>query len=284
MSDLMADPIRAALDGPAHPPPPDASIESEYQRIFRRNREWVASLTRGDPEFFARRATEQRPTFLFIGCSDSRVPAELLTGAQPGEMFVHRNIANLAPHADVNLLSVLHYAVDVLRVKAIVVCGHYGCGGVRAAMSPEPHGFVDHWLGNVRDVMRLHEAELAPLAPGPNGPRERRLVELNAAEQARRIRRSPVVQAAWARGQALSIHAMVYDLADGILHDLGGSEGHDLARDAQDAGWLREVGERAAADAVRREAGPPIAETGPSAGPALRPAPQPDAPRAGAAW
>jgi len=233
--------IGTALDGPAHPPPPDPSVESEYQRIFRRNRDWVASLTRTDPEFFARRAAEQRPTFLFIGCSDSRVPAELLTGAQPGEMFVHRNIANLAPHADVNLLSVLHYAVDALRVKAVVVCGHYGCGGVRAAMSPEPHGFVDHWLGGVRDVMRLHQAELEQLEPGPNGPRERRLVELNAAEQARRIRRAPVVQAAWARGQALSIHAMVYDLSDGILHDLGGSHGHDMRRDIQDRGWLREV-------------------------------------------
>ena len=257
--------IRAALEGPAHPPPPDPSVETAYERIFRRNREWVASVTRTDPEFFARRAAEQRPTFLFIGCSDSRVPAELLTGAQPGEMFVHRNIANLAPHADVNLLSVLHYAVDVLQVKAVVVCGHYGCGGVRAAMSPEPHGFVDHWLGNVRDVMRLHEAELAPLAPGPNGPRERRLVELNAAEQARRIRRTPVVQAAWARGQALSIHAMVYDLADGVLHDLGGSEGHDLARDAQDAGWLREVGGRAGSDAPSPEPGPRLAKTGSAA-------------------
>ncbi len=266
MSELNRHQIRAALDGPADPPPPDPSVESEYQRIFRRNREWVATLTRTDPAFFARRASEQRPTFLFIGCSDSRVPAELLTGAQPGEMFVHRNIANLAPHADVNLLSVLHYAVDVLQVKAVVVCGHYGCGGVRAAMSPDPHGFVDHWLGNVRDVMRLHETELAQLAPGPNGPRERRLVELNAAEQARRIRRAPVVQAAWARGQGLSIHAMVYDLSDGILHDLGGSHGHDVRRDAQDTDWLHEVGGRAGADAVLREAGPRVTNVEPATG------------------
>jgi carbonic anhydrase len=218
----MSDDLQTALQGSATPTPPDPAVETEYQRIFRRNREWVARTTREDPEFFARRAAGQHPTFLFIGCSDSRVPAELLTGAQPGEMFVHRNVANLALHSDLNLLSVLHYAVDALKVKAIVVCGHYGCGGVRASMSTEPNGFVDHWLGGVRDTIRLHEEELSQLAPGPNGPRERRLVELNAAEQARRLRRAPVVQAAWARGQAVSVHAMVYDLADGILHDLGG--------------------------------------------------------------
>ncbi len=214
------DDLRTALDGAAAPTPPDASVESEYQRIFSRNRAWAAEVTRSDPEFFSRLAPAQHPTFLFIGCSDSRVPAELLTGAGPGEMFVHRNVANLAPPSDLNLLSVLQYAVDALKVKAIVVCGHYGCGGVRGSMSAQPNGFVDHWLGGVRDVIRLHEAELAGLAAGPNGPRERRLVELNAVEQARRLRRSPAVQAAWARGQALSVHAMVYDLADGVLHDL----------------------------------------------------------------
>lgn len=245
---------------------PSAPDETPYQRLFRRNREWVAERTAADPAFFTRRARSQSPTFLFIGCSDSRVSAELLTGVQPGEMFVHRNVANLAVHTDLNFLTVLQYAVDVLRVSDILVCGHYGCGGVRAAMSPDPHGFVDHWLGNVRDVMRLHETELAQLAPGPNGPRERRLVELNAAEQARRIRRAPVVQAAWARGQGLSIHAMVYDLSDGILHDLGGSHGHDVRRDAQDTDWLHEVGGRAGADAVLREAGPRVTNVEPATG------------------
>jgi carbonic anhydrase len=220
----MSDDLQTALQGSATPTPPDPAVETEYQRIFRRNREWVARTTREDPEFFARRAAGQHPTFLFIGCSDSRVPAELLTGAQPGEMFVHRNVANLALHSDLNLLSVLHYAVEALKVKVIVVCGHYGCGGVRASMSTEPNGFVDHWLGAVRDVMRLHEAELGALAPGQGGPRERRLVELNAMEQARRLRRAPVVQAAWARGQPLTVHAMVYDLADGILRDLGAAD------------------------------------------------------------
>ena len=250
----MPEQLRAALDGTAHPPPPDPSTETAYQRIFRRNREWMARRTREDADFFTRTADAQHPTFLFIGCSDSRVPAEVLTGAQPGEMFVHRNVANLALHADLNLLSVLHYAVDVLHVGAVTVCGHYGCGGVRAAMSTVPNGFVDHWLGGVRDVMRLHEAELGTLEPGPNGPRERRLVELSAIEQARRIRRAPVVQAAWARGQALSIHAMVYDPGDGILHDLGASStgaGDDgLLRDAHDSGWLREFEARQAARAA----------------------------------
>ena len=242
--------LRQALEGSARQPPADPSAETAYQRIFRHNRRWVEEVTRGDPTFFARHAQGQQPTFLFVGCSDSRVPAEALTGAQPGEMFVHRNVANLVMHSDLNLLSVLHYAVDALAVKAIVVCGHYGCGGVRAGLNTEPNGFVDHWLGGVRDVIRLHEEELERLAPGPNGPRERRLVELNAAEQARRLRRAPVVQAAWARGQALSVHAMVYDVADGILHDLGesaaGDGEADTLRDAHDSAWLREFERRRA--------------------------------------
>jgi carbonic anhydrase len=252
--------IRAALEGASHQPPLDPSAETAYQRIFRRNREWVATLTDRDRDYFARRAGEQHPTFLFIGCSDSRVPAELLTGAEPGEMFVHRNVANLALHADVNLLSVLHYAVDVLQVKSVVVCGHYGCGGVRAAMNADPNGFVDHWLGAVRDVIRLHEAELGALEAGPNGSRERRLVELNAAETARRIRRAPPVQAAWARGQALSVHAMVYDLADGMVHDLGasstGADDDGALRDAHDSAWLQEFERRrrTAAEGARADA------------------------------
>jgi carbonic anhydrase len=147
------------------------------------------------------------------------------------------------------------------------VCGHYGCGGVRAALNPDPNGFVDHWLGGVRDVVRLHEAELARLEPGPNGPRERRLVELNAAEQARRLRRSPVVQGAWERGQALSIHAMVYDVADGLLHDLDasasgvGEEG--TLRDAHESAWLREYEQRRAqgrGEAVPVDEGVPVGE------------------------
>ena len=199
--------------------PTSEPAETPYQRLFRRNREWVAERTATDPEFFTRRAQSQSPTFLFIGCSDSRVSAELLTGVQPGEMFVHRNVANVAAHADLNMLSVLQYAVEALRVQTVLVCGHYGCGGVRAAMGDESHGLVDHWLGGVRSVMRLHEDALAAI--DDEEARYQRLVELNAAEQAYNLRRSPVVQAAWARGQSLSIHAMVYSLADGILRDLG---------------------------------------------------------------
>jgi len=162
----MPEQIRQALEGSAHQPPLDEAAETAYQRIFRCNRQWVTESRERDPEYFARRAAGQQPTFLFIGCSDSRVPAELLTGAQPGEMFVHRNVANLALHSDLNLLSVLQYAVEALKVKTIVVCGHYGCGGVRAALGTEPNGFVDHWLGGVRDVIRLHEAELGQLDAG----------------------------------------------------------------------------------------------------------------------
>ena len=251
--------IAAAVDGTAQPPAESPETETAYQRLFRLNREWVEEITGRDPTFFSRRATEQHPTFLFVGCADSRVPAELLTGAQPGEMFVHRNVANMAEPTDMNMLSVLHYAVDVLQVKAIVVCGHYGCGGVRAAMDPEPHGFVDHWLRGIRDVMERHAEELGRLDPGPNGPRERRLVELNAAEQARALRRTPVVQAAWRRGQALAIHAMVYDLADGVLHDLSASAEGAAAgdgrpaelRDAHLSPWVAEHDRRRAERARR---------------------------------
>ncbi len=217
-----------------------ADPETPYQRLFRRNRSWVAERTREDPEFFTRRAKSQTPTFLFIGCSDSRVAAELLTGVQPGEMFVHRNVANIAGSADLNLLSVLQYAVDALRVKSIVVCGHYGCGGVKAAMADETHGLVDHWLGGVRAVMRLHDDSLGAIPDEER--RYRRLVELNAAEQAYNLRRNPVVRGAWARGQPLSVHAMVYGLSDGLLHDLRVSCDetgvHDEHPEAHAAAWV----------------------------------------------
>lgn len=203
---------------PAAPAPAADGAETPYQRLFRSNRAWVAARTAADPEFFTRRAGSQSPTFLFVGCSDSRVSAELLTGVQPGEMFVHRNVANVASHGDLNLLSVVHYAVDVLRVQSILVCGHYGCGGVKAAMGTASNGLVDHWLGGVRSVIRLHEDTLAAIAD--EEARYQRLVELNAIEQADNLRRNPVVQAAWARAQPLSIHAMVYSLADGLLRDL----------------------------------------------------------------
>lgn len=221
-----------------HPDGDARGPETQYQRLFRNNREWVARRTAEDPEFFRRRAERQEPNFLFIGCSDSRVAAELLTGLQPGEMFVHRNIANLAMATDLNLLAVLHYAVDVLRVRDVLVCGHYGCGGVRAAMAPDvPSEIVEQWLHPVRDVMRLHADELAALPD--DEARYRRLVEISAAEQAFNLARSPVLTSAWRRGQRVTVHAMVYDLADGLLRDLGVSTsatGH--LPDAHRSSWL----------------------------------------------
>lgn len=221
---------------------PPVTGETAYQRIFRRNREWSAEVTLADPAFFERRKGAQAPDFLFIGCSDSRVPAELLTGAEPGEMFVHRNVANLAPHNDLNLLSVLQYAIDALEVKAVIVCGHYGCGGVRAAMQAETehrvdNGLVDHWLWGVREVMRLHGDALSQIADEEQ--RYRRLIELNAMEQAYAIRRTPIVEKAWARGQELAVHAMVYDLSDGVLHDLHSSYCHTgPLHDAHVSAWM----------------------------------------------
>jgi carbonic anhydrase len=216
---------------------PPSGDESAYQRIFRRNRSWATDATSRDPSYFARRVREQHPEFLFIGCADSRVPAELLTGAEPGEMFVHRNVANLVVPGDLNVLAVLHYAVDVLQVKAIVICGHYGCGGVRAAMEAPTHGLVDHWLERVRDVMRHHEDVLAAIPD--EAQRYRRLVELNAAEQAYALQRNPIVQGAWARGQALAVHATVYDLADGVLRDLSASCcAHGTIPGAHASAWL----------------------------------------------
>jgi len=213
--------------------------ETPYQRIFHNNRAWAAAATRDDPEFFTRREAGQSPTFLFIGCSDSRVPAEMLTGSEPGEMFVHRNVANLAVHTDLNLLAVLHYAVDALKVQDVIVCGHYGCGGVKAAMGSEPHPIVDNWLRNIQNVMRLHEDALAALPDADT--RYRRLVELNAMEQAYNVSHTPVVQAAWRRGQPLTVHAMVYSLHDGRLTDLGVSySATGAVPDAHVSAWLEQ--------------------------------------------
>ncbi|HEX3159912.1 MAG TPA: carbonic anhydrase [Gemmatimonadaceae bacterium] len=191
-----------------------------YNRIFESNRRWVAETTAADPEFFAKLAAEHHPQFLFIGCSDARVPANVITGTANGEMFVHRNVANLVVPTDTNLLAVLEFAVDVLQVREVFVCGHYGCGGVAAAMARRTGNMpqVDNWLSHIRGVMRLHAAELAAL---PNDElRYRRMVELNVAEQVHNLARTPVVQEAWARGQPLGVHGWVYELSDGLLRDL----------------------------------------------------------------
>src|SRR2546422_1440092 len=191
-------------------------------------RRWVAAMTETDPQFFAKRADKQEPHFLFIGCSDSRVPAETLTGALPGEMFVHRNIANQVSLADFNVLSVLEFAIEVLHVEHVIVCGHYECGGVRAAMGSEPLGLVDNWLGNLRYVMRLHRATLGTIDDPP--ARFRRLVDLNVIEQVYNLSRAPVVQRAWLRAPSPMIHGLVYDLHDGLLHDLAlGIDGNEKA-------------------------------------------------------
>jgi carbonic anhydrase len=187
-------------------------------RLFESNRRWVAAMTQADPEFFRKRAKPAEPHFLFIGCSDSRVPADTLTGTSPGEIFVHRNIANQVFTADLNLLSVLQYAVDVLRVTNVIVCGHYGCAGVKAALGTTPLGLVDNWLGNIRNVMRLHRAELDAI--GDPDARLHRLIDLNVVEQVYNLSQTPVVQHAWQRGATLLLHGLVYELEEGLLKDL----------------------------------------------------------------
>ena len=185
------------------------------------NRAWAAEMTRQDPAFFSRLSGQQAPQYLWIGCSDSRVPANQIVGLPPGEMFVHRNIANVVVHSDLNCLSVMQFAVEYLRVKHIIVCGHYGCGGVTAALADEKLGVVDNWLRHVQDVRWKHHAELDGLASAD--ARRRRLCELNVTEQVANAAQTTVVRDAWARGQPLSVHGWIYGLTDGLLRDLGRS-------------------------------------------------------------
>ena len=188
------------------------------KRLFQNNRRWVAAMTQTDPEFFRKRAVPAEPHFLFIGCSDSRVPADSLTGSTPGEIFVHRNIANQVFTADLNVLSVLQFAVEVLRVSDVIVCGHYGCAGVQAACGTAPLGLVDNWLGNIRNVMRLHRQELEAIADPAD--RLHRLIDLNVLEQVYNLSQTPVVQKAWQSGAKLLLHGLVYELEDGLLKEL----------------------------------------------------------------
>jgi carbonic anhydrase len=186
--------------------------------LFEQNRVWAADVARQDPEFFARLARQQAPPYLWIGCSDSRVPANQIVGLLPGEMFVHRNIANVVVHTDLNCLSTVQFAVDVLRVKHVIVCGHYGCGGVLAALRDDRLGLVDNWLRHVQDVRRKHQAELDALPD--DGVRHRRLCELNVIAQVMNVCQTTIVRDAWARGQSLAVHGWIYDVADGLLRDL----------------------------------------------------------------
>ena len=187
-------------------------------QLFENNRAWAAEMIRQDPDFFSRLASQQAPQFLWIGCSDSRVPANQIVGLSPGEMFVHRNVANVVVHADLNCLSAIQFAVEVLKVQHIIVCGHYGCGGVLAALRDEKLGLVDNWLRHVQDVRAKNQAELDAL-PSEND-RHRRLCELNVIEQVMNVSRTTVVRDAWARGQSLTVHGWAYDLIDGLLRDL----------------------------------------------------------------
>jgi carbonic anhydrase len=182
------------------------------------NRRWAAGQTASDPGFFKRLENQQNPQYLWIGCSDSRVPANEIVGMDPGEIFVHRNVANLCPPQDANYLSVLQYAVEVLQVRHILVVGHYGCGGVRTAVDGERHGLIDHWLHPIREVCAEHQGELDGM--GEEKARLNRLCELNAVRQARNVAADIIVQDAWRRGQPLAIHAWVYSLGTGLVTDL----------------------------------------------------------------
>ncbi len=188
------------------------------ETLLDKNRKWAAERVAADPDYFRRLSELQAPRFLWIGCSDSRVPANVIAGLEPGEVFVHRNVANLVHHSDLNLLSVLEYAVEVLGVAHVIVCGHYGCGGVKAAMEGCAHGVVDHWLQPIRDIADAHAAALE--AHTEEAARLSALCELSIREQVATLSRTPIIRNAWARGDPLAIHGWVYSLSDGLLRDL----------------------------------------------------------------
>jgi len=188
------------------------------QTLFANNRAWARAILKRDPEFFHKLTRQQSPPYLWIGCADSRVPANEIVGLLPGELFVHRNVANVVVHTDLNCLSVIQYAVDVLQVRDIIVCGHYGCGGVIAAMEHRRLGLIDNWLRHIQDVMRRHDALLA-LREDP-AARARLLCELNVVDQVTNVVQTTMVQGAWERGQSLVVHGWIYDVADGLLRDL----------------------------------------------------------------
>lgn len=191
----------------------------DLKRLLEQNQAWAKSIKASDPGFFPTLAKQQSPKFLWIGCSDSRVPANQLAGMVPGEMFVHRNVANVVVHTDFNCLSVMQYAVDVLKVEHIIVCGHHGCGGVKAAMDHLSFGLIDNWLRHVQDVMHVHEELLTQIED--ESERVDRLCELNVIEQVVNVSRTTIVQSAWQRGQELVVHGWIYGLQDGLLRDLG---------------------------------------------------------------
>lgn len=186
--------------------------------LFEQNKAWADKVKQSDPDFFSNLADQQQPELLWIGCADSRVPANQITGLPPGEVFVHRNIANVVVHSDLNCLSVIQYAVEVLKVKHIVICGHYGCGGVAASLEDQSHGLIDNWLEHIRNVYRLHALELDAIED--KAAQISRLCELNVVEQTHNVCNTTIVKDAWARGQELTVHGIVYSIQNGILKDL----------------------------------------------------------------
>lgn len=190
----------------------------DLKRLLQQNRNWAEKMTAQDPEFFTKLSTQQNPDYLWIGCADSRVPANQIVGQRPGEVFVHRNVANVVVHSDLNCLSVIQYAVEVLKVDHIIVCGHYGCGGVQAAMQNQENGLIDNWLRHLKDIYREHQRELDAI--NDEETRFRRFCELNVIHQVYNVCHTTIVQRAWQNKQELHVHGWIYGIHDGIIHDL----------------------------------------------------------------
>ena len=188
------------------------------KNLFEKNKNWAAKVKEMSPDFFVNLSQQQKPDYLWIGCSDSRVPANEIVDMLPGEIFVHRNIANLVIHTDLNCLSVIQYAVEILQVKHIIVCGHYGCGGVQAAMENKEHGLIDNWLRNIRDIYRIHQEKIDAIADEKE--KVNLLCELNVIEQVANVCHTTIVQNAWKAEQELTVHGWIYSIEDGILKDL----------------------------------------------------------------
>jgi carbonic anhydrase len=193
-------------------------METYYNNLLENNKKWVERMLDKDPAFFERLSHGQQPPILWIGCADSRVPANEIIGAQPGEVFVHRNIANMVIHTDMSMLSVLDYAINILKVKHVIVCGHYGCGGVQAAMTNKPFGLIDNWIRHIKDVYRFHQPELDAIEDETT--RFNRFVELNVYEQVLDLAKTSIIQTAWENQQNVHIHGWVYDIKDGLINDL----------------------------------------------------------------
>ncbi len=193
-------------------------MKAPYEKLFAGNKKWIEEKLQVDPDYFKKLAAGQSPEFLWIGCSDSRVPANEVTGTEPGEIFVHRNIANMVVHTDMNMLSVLDYAVNVLQVKHVIVCGHYGCGGVLAAMGNKQFGLIDNWLRHIKDIYRFHRDELDAIEDETE--RGKRFVEINVIEQVYDLCKTSIIQNSWASRNMPEVHGWVYELSTGIINDL----------------------------------------------------------------